>query len=200
MREIRQRQRTFMVGSVFVGCLLAAAITSLLVIRRRYIVVDVVGGSMRPVYEDGDRVLIRRGNLALRAGSVVVLRPPALVPGKRWPMPAVPGTAMPRLANKPRWLIKRVAALAGDRVPDDVRPAVGGAVEVPTGALVVLADHPAGTDSRRFGFVLTRDVLGHVVAKLPPRAAGSGLRHAKRRTVQRQADRREPCASASWAP
>jgi signal peptidase I len=74
-------------------------------------------------------------------------------------------------ASGPGWMIKRVAALAGDSVPEAVREAVGGVTTVPAGALVVLADNPSGTDSRRFGFVAEHDVLGPVVAKLPSRAA-----------------------------
>jgi signal peptidase I len=67
----------------------------------------------------------------------------------------------------PRWLVKRVTAVAGDAVPEEVRPSVGGADSlVPVGALVVRGDAERSQDSRHFGFVLADSVLGTVVRTL----------------------------------
>jgi signal peptidase I len=68
---------TVRAAGLLAGCSLTAMGVGVLLIRRRYIVVNVIGASMQPTYHEGDRVLVRRGRSGLRAGSVVVLRPPA---------------------------------------------------------------------------------------------------------------------------
>jgi signal peptidase I len=141
------------------GCSLALFLLGLF--RACFVVVHVVGMSMYPSFHPGDRVLVRRG-VRLRVGEVIVLRPPFDSSVRYSLFPA----AIARLQGK-QWLIKRISALAGDRVPAEVRDAADGAAVVPDGALVVLSDNPAGTDSRRWGFVAVSDVLGHVVFKLP---------------------------------
>jgi signal peptidase I len=93
---------------VIVGVVLLA--TGLVVVlvagwaRRHLAVITVVGTSMRPTFQPGDRVLVRRGGrTALRAGQVVV---------------AVPGRPQRRITYRdPLLLIKRVAAVPGDPVP-----------------------------------------------------------------------------------
>jgi signal peptidase I len=141
------------------GCFLALFLFGLL--RTCFIVVHVVGTSMYPSLHPGDRVLVRRG-VRLRVGAVVVLCPPFDMSARASLLPA----AAARLRGR-RWLIKRISAVAGDRVPDEVRDATHGAMVVPDGALVVLSDNPAGTDSRSWGFIAVSDVLGRVVLKLP---------------------------------
>jgi signal peptidase I len=130
--------------------LCAAAIMTflLLLVRRRYLVVHVLGRSMLPSLRHGDRVLARRGaGAGLRVGTVAVLRPPG---------------------DQSRLVIKRVAALSGDAIPGPVRPVVSGVSIVPSGMLVVLGDNPLGTDSRHWGFVPRAEVVGRVVMKLGP--------------------------------
>jgi signal peptidase I len=130
---------------------------AVLYLRRRYVVISVTGESMTPGLRHGDRLLMRRGPASrIRSGAVVVLRTP-LGPALKGYLPS--GFA----AVMPGWSVKRVAAMPRDRVPDSVRPAVGGAAVVPAGMLVVLADNPRGTDSRRWGFVPLTDVLGSVI-------------------------------------
>jgi signal peptidase I len=138
-----------MTAWVLVPSLLAiAAALTVLYARRQLIVVHVTGRSMLPGLRPGDLVLVRRttaGKLKLKPGDVVVLR----------------------AAAKPHWVIKRVAALPGDPVPEPVHAATGNALTVPPGMLVVLADNPSGIDSRDWGFVRIGGLLGSVIRKFP---------------------------------
>lgn len=130
--------------------------------RRRLVVVEVDGISMRPTYEPGDRVLVRRRPGGPRRGQVVVIEPPDQDGG--WSrLPPLDG----RLEGR-HWYIKRVAAVAGDQVPAAVVDALGsrGATLVPDGKLVVLGDNPRSEDSRRWGYVPAERVLGVVVRQL----------------------------------
>lgn len=126
--------------------------------RRRFVVVSVTGGSMLPGLRPGDRVLVRRASVdALVVGALAVSRARQRAAGP-----------LERGAAADRWVIKRVAALPGDPVPDSVRAATGGVTVVPEGAVVLLSDNPRGHDSRRWGLVPAGDLLGPVVARLPP--------------------------------
>jgi len=152
-------------------CLGAAALGGVLLARRRYLVVTVAGNSMTPAFRDGDRLLLRRSvPERLRVGMVVVFR------GQGQPVPKRPPP--PGLAGTVPLSMKRVAAVPGDEVPDQVRRATRGTEIVPGGVFVVLADNPAGADSRDWGFIPAADLLGPVVLKLPRPAlvpgAGSG--------------------------
>lgn len=126
-------------------------------VRRRYLVVTVRGASMRPAYDDADRVLVRRATRGVRAvtgagprpGEIVVLRPP-----------------LAELAAISPLLVKRVAAVPGDEVPPDFRQAVPLAV-VPAGRLLVRGDNDASADSRSFGLVDSGLVVGTVVRSRP---------------------------------
>jgi signal peptidase I len=125
-----------------------AMMTLLLLARRNYLVVRVLGRSMQPSLLHGDRVIARRGaGGGLRVGTVAVLRSP------------LGGGGL---------VIKRVAALSGDAVPDPVRPITDGVRVVPSGMLVVLGDNPRGMDSRHWGFVPLAEVVGRVVMKIGP--------------------------------
>lgn len=111
--------------------------------RSRLIMVTVTGRSMMPAYRDGQRlVVVRRARYAV--GDVIMFRTPVK-------------------HSDPPWLVKRVAAIAGERVPDDLRVRVGEDI-VPAGRLLVRSD-AAGLDSRHFGLLDARDVMG--VVKLP---------------------------------
>ncbi|SIS21405.1 signal peptidase I [Microbispora rosea] len=129
--------------------------------RRRFVVVRVAGTSMVPTYQPGDRVLIRRGGRAvLRRGQVVVFR--RLQPGGAGSSGRASGL------RETEWLIKRVAAMPGDRVPDQVAPGVHAAPGdvVPAGRLVVLGDGPTSRDSRHWGYLPVSEVLGVVIRRL----------------------------------
>jgi signal peptidase I len=121
--------------------------------RWRYCVVTVHGPSMEPELTDGDRLLARRCGIGgLRRGQLVIFSEPGLARRRR--------PAWLTGAAQNVWVIKRVAALPGDHVPDPVRPAVGGAAVVPPGAIVVLGGTPASRDSRHWGFIPGSHVLG----------------------------------------
>ena len=138
-------------------------------VRRRLAVVTVAGESMWPTYRTGDRVLVRRAGLSeLRPGQVVVIEQPAI--GGAWitPVPRWPGSSR-------KWMIKRVAALPGDTLPDLALPpsaplpglAAGGVV--PQGSLIVLGDNTARSfDSRQFGYCPADRLLGIVLRPLGP--------------------------------
>ncbi|MHB1874322.1 MAG: S26 family signal peptidase [Streptosporangiaceae bacterium] len=131
-------------------------------LRWRYSVVTVTGPSMEPELHDGDRLLVRRCGLgALRRDQLVIFSEPG-----------VPGSGRPiwrTRADRWSWVIKRVAAVPGDRVPDCVRAAAGRAQVVPAGAVVVLGTGPGSRDSRQWGFVTSRHVFGVGVRSVRPR-------------------------------
>ncbi|MFI7464785.1 S26 family signal peptidase [Nonomuraea sp. NPDC049646] len=139
-----------------VGAVVAGGV--LVVLRVRFVAVTVRGRSMEPTLWHGDRVLVRRSPLdGVRPGQLVVVA-------------AEPGAS---------WLVKRVVAVPGDPVPRAVVPALANRPErvVPPGQLVVLGDNrPISFDSRRFGYVPARQLLGVVVGHLPktPRRRPAG--------------------------
>lgn len=138
--------------------LLAAGIRA---VRSRLAVVEVAGPSMQPALSSGDRVLVRRAPLAeLRSGLVVVVEQPDV--DGRWEL------APPRWPPRGRraWLIKRVAAVPGERRPPGVPPpgAVSDDGLVPPGMFVVLGDNAAlSLDSRVIGCIPAERLLGIMV-------------------------------------
>ncbi|GAA2274988.1 S26 family signal peptidase [Nonomuraea roseoviolacea subsp. roseoviolacea] len=146
---------TLVVTLVALLSLLAAAAVS----RRRggTVVLTVSGASMEPTLRAGDRVRVRRSPGAVpQRGDVVVVEEPG---------PCRPGEG--RDGAMARWVVKRVAAVAGDPEPPylpawDRQPSG----LVPRGRLVLLGDNPAGSrDSRHYGTVRADQVLGVVVRR-----------------------------------
>ncbi|MGW4895023.1 S26 family signal peptidase [Kitasatospora sp. NPDC004240] len=132
-------------------------------VRRRWVVVTVEGSSMAPTLRDGDVVLARRCRPAeLSVGQLVVVEcpvPPAARPDWTWPDPdESPGGR--------RWMVKRLAALAGEPWP----PACEGRADrLPEGAVAVLGDNAAAsTDSRQMGAIPVDRLLGVVVRRIAP--------------------------------
>jgi signal peptidase I len=124
--------------------LLAACALAVLLARRFLLVVTVTGVSMEPALRPGDRVLVRRHcSGPFQVGDILVFHDP-----------------------DGRQAIKRVAALAGDVVPDSVRPVTGGAEVVPPGMLVLLGDGVRSGDSRHWGFIPADQTLGLVIREL----------------------------------
>ncbi|MEV0273468.1 S26 family signal peptidase [Hamadaea sp. NPDC050747] len=147
------------VAATLVAVVLAATVV---VLRRRYVSVRVDGTSMSPTYAPGEVVLIRRSHRRLRVGDVVVVRRP----------PAAADAQGSSPSPDQRWLIKRVAAVAGDPVPAALPPAHHGDAVVPEGTVVILGDSPTrGYDSRSVGFIPVGHVLGVAIR---PRPAADG--------------------------
>lgn len=152
-------------GIVVGAAVVVAAALALLVRARRLVVVDVRGPSMEPTLYDGDRVLVRRAPLtAVRTGDLVVVARPH----------------SHEFATPGPWVIKRVAATAGERIPPVIRRSWAdnddidftGAF-VPVGRLLLLGDNPAlSGDSRHWGFTAGDAVLGVVTRSMRARARG----------------------------
>lgn len=133
-----------MLSLLVVPVAVLCAVSTVLVLRSRLVVVTVRGDSMAPTYSDGERVVVVRGAGA-SVGDVVVLagQPPA-----------------------PYWLIKRVAAAPGGPVPRSRVPALAHVPEqnVPRGKLVLLGDNPdVSLDSRTLGYFPSGQLLGRVI-------------------------------------
>ncbi|WP_223645353.1 S26 family signal peptidase [Corallococcus sp. EGB] len=112
--------------------------------RRRWMVVAVQGNSMSPTLHDGQRLVARRldrSNGHARS-DIVVFRMPAAQRA------TLGDEALP-------YLVKRVAAVAGDPVPDWARAALGAdsQTRVPPGKVVVSGDNAVSQDSRQLGYI-----------------------------------------------
>ncbi|MFF7992121.1 S26 family signal peptidase [Kitasatospora xanthocidica] len=136
------------------GGVLVVTVALVGLLRAVLSVVVVAGPSMSPALRPGQRVLVlRRGPARLRAGRIVVVSPDGLGASRTGPARRQPD----------RLVVKRLAALPGDPVPPPVRPLVAGGM-VPGGHVVLLGDNPEfSTDSRMWGAVPARSVVGVVL-------------------------------------
>jgi len=135
---------------------LVAAGVAVFAVRRRFVLATVEGYSMTPTLRPGDRLLVRRTSLSrLTAGDLVVVEPDERM--------AAPG---PRRSTG--YVVKRLAAIPGDPVPEQVPSANG---RVPPGRMAILGDNPgASRDSRDYGLVAQDRLVGVVVRALGPRS------------------------------
>lgn len=152
---------------------LVLVLVGALSLRRVLLVTTVDGTSMEPALRPGDRLLVRRTR-RVRAGQVVVFRPPSR-PGAR------PGRVL---------LVKRAVAVPGDHVPVAWEyPDLGGVAGtvVPPGYLVVLGDNRATSwDSRHYGLVRREQVAGVMIRHLhQPGTDTTGLPESRRENVSR---------------
>ncbi|MCS6775564.1 MAG: signal peptidase I [Chloroherpetonaceae bacterium] len=136
------------------------------------------GDSMLPTYRDGQVVLVRRCHGFFpgpRRGDVVLLRRGREVLIKR--VRYLPGDEIRDAA-----LVQYIRVMGRPNRIDDYlehlpgkSPQSGPRYVVPEGFLFVLGDNlPASEDSRQFGPIPLRDVLGVVVAAPPPPDPTSG--------------------------
>jgi signal peptidase I len=138
-----------MMVAVVAGLVVAAGM-GIVALRRSRMVITVEGDSMRPTYRHGDRLLLRTGGTCHPGDVVVFTNPRGSDPG-------------------PSMLVKRVAATAGDEVPQPVRTRIGDE-RVPAGRIVVLGDAAQSLDSRYFGYVAADTVVGVVIRELARKA------------------------------
>ncbi|MGA5134617.1 S26 family signal peptidase [Streptomyces olivoreticuli] len=154
------------------------AALALAALSRKLVVVTVRGSSMSPAFQDGDRVLVRRGPPPT-VGQVVVAERP--VRGGVWPGDPVRSAAGVRGRQ---WLIKRVEAVPGDRVPRALAPMPQ--ERVPPGRLVLLGDNRAvSVDSRELGYFPADRVLGVVLSRPGARPRGYPTESRGRSTASR---------------
>jgi signal peptidase I len=174
------------------------------VLRRRVAIVAVVGPSMQPALMTGDRVLVRRARIGeLRRGQIVVIEVPDA--DGRWPAEPPRWPPRQRQWGRDQWMIKRVAAVPGDRrpagmtrvapdgaamPPDGAAMPPDGAAMPPDGAAVppddtavppdrfaVLGDNAANSlDSRKIGYIPAERLLGVMVRQLTPARSGQDVK------------------------
>jgi signal peptidase I len=124
---------------------------------------------MEPTLSDQDRLLAWRAPRPLRIGDVVVLESPyeagvlvredVTIPWQR--PPAKPGE------TDRRWIVKRVVALPGDRVPPVAAGKLPEGETVPPGHLLVVGDNPDESyDSRQIGYIPAERVFGLILRRL----------------------------------
>jgi signal peptidase I len=133
--------------------LLVLLVLPVVMVSATFIMVTVRGGSMTPTLHPGDRVLVLRrwAGRGSRRHDVVIARP--ALPGGR------------------RLWIKRVHAVAGDRVTSlDRVTGLDKEFVLSDGEVFLVGDHEAGSfDSRQYGAVSTDDIVGRVVHHFPSR-------------------------------
>ncbi|WP_328989054.1 S26 family signal peptidase [Kribbella sp. NBC_01245] len=158
--------------------LVVVSLTALLLVRRTWLRVEIVGPSMSPTFESGDRVLARRVDPGrLRTGDVVVIEGPAaatelaaamLNRSRYYEVVERGSVVLPSEGGTTQKVIKRVAAMPGERLPFAVPGHPEGSV-VPDGRLAVAGDNPdQSNDSRHYGYVSVRHVLGRVKLNSQP--------------------------------
>jgi len=130
-------------------------------LRAHWSIVTVDGLSMANSLPPGQRVLVRHRVTAVARGDIVLIPRPDQREGWRLHPPSDDG--------KPRWMLKRVAAVAGDSMPVELAHAHDQVV--PEATVVLLGEHQRSWDSRQLGPCPVEAVVGKVVAKLGGGAA-----------------------------
>jgi signal peptidase I len=141
-----------MIWAVLAVAVVIAAVTWVVVLRKRLLVVTVLGASMEPTYHSGDRLLVRRARLKrVQTGQIVVVQMAGTTPSDS-------------TAGR---LVKRAVAVPGDPVPPQIP--ISDQI-VPEGRLLVLGDNPArSNDSRRLGYIPADALIGVVLRPIGQR-------------------------------
>ncbi len=117
--------------------------------------ITVQGQSMEPTLHHGQRLVARRvapsHAARLVRGDIAVF----LLSGDQ-----LGGSA----EGDPTLRVKRIAAVAGDPVPESLRsePWAGAATHVPPGKIIVLGDNPVSQGSRELGYIDAKAVVAVV--------------------------------------
>jgi signal peptidase I len=125
-------------------------------IRRRYLVVTVVGHSMLPTLHHGQKLVARRWRPGSAYGrlraEIIVFVPPV--------------TAGYQVDRDLPYRVKRVVAIAGDPAPPwlPVLPGTPAPDRVPPDMVAVLGDNPCSEDSRSYGWVSQASIVAHVTS------------------------------------
>jgi signal peptidase I len=151
-----------------IGSLVIISLAAWSLVEGLFATVTVHGNSMEPTFHDLDRVMVRRW-FRLRIGQVVVVEQPA--DGAAWPLAPIAASAGSRELTDRRWMIKRIAALPGDPLPDGFGSEFIDLSKerVPAGRVVLLGDNSAASlDSRQLGYFPVERVLGVVLHSRQP--------------------------------
>jgi signal peptidase I len=171
--------------------IVALGMVSLILVRRIFMLIVIVGNSMQPSLVPGDRVIALRifPRRALRRGRIVLAHLPREAP-----------TRDRRERYSANLYIKRVVGMPGDRllVGSDASDRHGRSklllrsrqagevwVIVPNDCCYLRGDSP-GLDSDVVGFVPLRKVRGVVVIEIRARKDASAMRVTTRRPLKRQ--------------
>jgi signal peptidase I len=137
---------------------LGALITLVWFWRWRFLVVTVAGTSMQPALKSGDRLLARRTRLdRVKVGQVAVLRRP--------PESLILAGAF--ADDHSGLLVKRIAAMPGDRVPAACQAFADGQLPeiVPPGCFVMLGDNLRRSYNSRLAGLISGDLLFGVAVR-----------------------------------
>ena len=131
--------RTMLLATVTLAC------TAFL--RRRWVIVRVVGESMSPTLTSGQRLIMRRrGQRMAELGDVIAFHTPA------------------HIAQPPAFRVKRVVAVAGDPMPSWLHATRSddSLALVPTGFVAVRGDAKKTEDSRHLGLIPAESIIGYL--------------------------------------
>ena len=152
---IRRRSGRPPTAAAVAGLLATAAAIGLA--RTKFLAVRVRGASMEPTLHDGDLVIAVRTTRHMPRGGIVVFPEPQ----------NRPGAADPPLPAPPGLVVKRIAAVPGDRLPPELWAHLGRGSLVPADCIAVLSDNPVGADSRIWGYIPQESCVGLIVLPRP---------------------------------
>ncbi|MEV8100269.1 S26 family signal peptidase [Kitasatospora sp. NPDC085879] len=149
-------------ASITAAALVSTTVLTARLLRQRLYLATVRGLSMAPTLMPGDRLLVARPRRRpTKAGDIVIAPAPRAVAWAGQP------TLRPTV-DRTGWVVKRVAAVGGERVPERLR-CFSGMREwetVPEGTVVLLGDGKHSEDSRHWGFCPHHLILGRVLLRM----------------------------------
>lgn len=143
-------------------CIAAGVAQAVRWLRRSLYLVTVDGLSMEPTLMPGDRLLVARPwSRFPRVGDIVIAPRPT---APDW---AGQGAVVPVDGSR-GWVVKRVAATAGDLLPDSLESfaRLRGRSRVPNSGVLLLGDGRFSEDSRHWGFCPQQLIMGRVLCRV----------------------------------